>query len=255
MMLKAAGISVSFNGVKLLNDINVGFSAGSLSGILGPNGAGKSTLLRALAGLQKTEAGIVSLQGTELQNIDGNLRAQTLSYLPQATESHWPLTVERIVSLGRAPFQKGGVLEAEDIRAIELACQQTDISHLLGRPINQLSGGEKARVMLARALATQADVLLADEPVASLDPRHQLETMLLLESLAKAGKTIIVVLHELHLAVRFCDQLVLLNKGLKVCAGKPSAVLSQQNLQDSYAIETIAGQHQGKDWLLPWNTI
>lgn len=255
MMLQAADISVSFNGVKLLNDISVDFSAGSLTGILGPNGAGKSTLLRVLAGLQKTDAGVVSLQGKELHSTDETLRAQTLSYLPQATESHWPLTVERIVSLGRSPFQKGGVLEAEDIRAIELACQQTDISHLLGRPINQLSGGEKARVMLARALATQADVLLADEPVASLDPRHQLEIMLLLESLAKAGKTIVVVLHELHLAVRFCNQLVLLNKGQKVCAGEPSAVLSQQNLQDAYAIETITGQHQGQNWLLPWNIL
>jgi len=255
MTFNALKLNVSVNKTPLLNDISVEFQAGSLTGIIGPNGAGKSTLLRVLAGLQETQSGDVLLESTPIGNISKKLLAQKISYLPQSTECHWPLTVERVVSLGRFPHQTGAYLSSDDIKAVDDACDKADIAHLIGRPINQLSGGEKARVMLARTLATQADIILADEPIASLDPQHQLEIMTLLQSLARAGKTVILVLHELHYAIRYCDKLILLNKGLKVCDGESSSVLSTQNLQNIYAINSISGLHQNTPWVLPWASL
>jgi len=255
MSLKVSKLNVAVDNVTLLKDINVEFQAGSLTGIIGPNGAGKSTLLRVLAGLQKKQSGDVLLDNIPIDEIAKKSRAQKISYLPQTPECHWPLTVERVVSLGRFPYQTTNKLSSDDIKAIDDACRKADITHLIGRPINQLSGGEKARVMLARALATQADILLADEPIASLDPRHQLEIMTLLQSLASVGKTVILVLHELHFAIRYCDRLVLLDKGIKVSNGEPSSVLSTENLQNTYAINSISGQHQNMPWLLPWDSL
>jgi len=255
MTLRTSKLIVKVNNSTLLNNISVNFSAGKLTGIIGPNGAGKSTLLRTLAGLQTQQHGNIFLDDKPTHEISKKTLAQTISYLPQSPECHWALTVERVVSLGRFPYQTGRHLNQKDINAIKEACYATDIQHLVERPIHQLSGGEKARVMLARALATQADILLADEPIVSLDPRHQLEIMALLQTIARTGKTIVLVLHELHFVMRYCDELILLDKGLKIDEGDPPSVLTPQNLRSVYGIDSISGQHQNKNWLLPWNPL
>jgi iron complex transport system ATP-binding protein len=139
------------------------------------------------------------------------------------------------------------------MQAVEQAIKDADIEHLVGRSVNELSGGERARVMLARALATQSDILLADEPIASLDPRHQIEVMALLQLLANKGKTVIVVLHELHLAMRYCDSLALLNNGQVVSEGAAEAVLTPDNLHSVYGIDALHGNNKGENWVLPWS--
>ena len=252
MSLTALNIRVNLSGKHILKYINVEFPKGKLIRLIGPNGAGKSTLLRVLAGLQMIETGSISLNGKAIQNVPLLELAKKITYLPQTGECHWPMSVERVVMLGRYPHVDSHHAADVDMRAVEQAIKEADVKHLVGRSVKELSGGELARVMLARALATQSDVLLADEPIVSLDPRHQIEVMALLKSLANKGKTVVIVLHELHLAMRYCDTMVLLDKGLKVSEGKPKDVLTLENLQAVYAIDALFGKHQGSEWVLPW---
>jgi iron complex transport system ATP-binding protein len=252
MSLIASNIRVKLSGKNILNDINVEFPAGQLVGLIGPNGAGKSTLMRVLAGLQMVESGNISLNDQHLHHLSRLELAKKITYLPQTGECHWPMTVERVVMLGRYPHVDSHHLNDVNMQAVEQAIKDADIEHLVGRSVNELSGGERARVMLARALATQSDILLADEPIASLDPRHQIEVMALLQLLANKGKTVIVVLHELHLAMRYCDSLVLLDNGQKVSEGSPIDVLTEKNLQEVYGVDAIFGSHKGDHWVLPW---
>lgn len=252
MSLAVSDINVTLSGKRILKDVSVNFPTGKVIGLLGPNGAGKSTLMRVLAGLQMIESGKITLNNHPLQTIPRLELAKKITYLPQTGECHWPMTVERVVMLGRHPYVDTHHLDNVNMSAVEQAIKEVDIEHLIGRSVNELSGGERARVMLARALATQSDILLADEPIVSLDPRHQIEVMALLHALAEKGKTIIVVLHELHLAMRYCDSLVLLDNGRKVSEGLPKTVLSTDNLQTVYGVDAIYGEHHGSDWVLPW---
>ena len=252
MSLVASNIAVSLSGHSILKNMSIQFPAGKLTGLIGPNGAGKSTLMRALAGLLPIESGVIRLAGKDIQALQAIELAKQITYLPQLGECHWPLTVERVVMLGRHPHNDGHHADSLSLQAVEKAIKEVDIEHLVGRSVNELSGGERARVMLARALATESPILLADEPIVSLDPRHQIEVMALLQALAKKGKTVIVVLHELHLAMRYCENLVLLNNGVKASEGIANDVLTIENMQAVYGVDAIFGEHQGSHWVLPW---
>jgi len=252
MSLSLSNVYVSFSGKRILENISLDIAAGKIIGLIGPNGAGKSTLIRVLAGLQHVDAGQMTINNHPIKNIPQLELAKKITYLPQTAQCHWPMTVERVVMLGRHPHEDIHRTDNVDMRAVEAAIKDADITHLIGRPVNELSGGERARVMLARALATQSDILLADEPIVSLDPRHQIEVMALLKLLAAQGKTIIVVLHELHLAMRYCDELIMLNDKQVVSKGVPSVVLTKENLHKVYGVDAIFGEHNGKKWVLPW---
>jgi iron complex transport system ATP-binding protein len=254
-MLRVNNISLKFSDTTVLDDVSIGFEKGNIIGLIGPNGAGKSTLLRVLAQLQKPDVGTIEIDGVNATKIASNNFAKKVTYLPQTGVCHWPLTVERLVALGRYPHQDSQQLSELDMQAVEQAIVETDIVHLIGRSVNTLSGGERARVMLARALATQADILLADEPIVALDPRHQIDVMVLLKALAQKGKTVVVVLHELHLAMRYCDELVLLDKGVTIAEGQPNAVLTTENLHNVYGVSAIFGEKSGENWVLPWNIL
>ncbi len=186
-MLRVNNISLKFSDTTVLDDVSIGFEKGNIIGLIGPNGAGKSTLLRVLAQLQKPDVGTIEIDGVNATKIASNNFAKKVTYLPQTGVCHWPL------ALGRYPHQDSQQLSELDMQAVEQAIVETDIVHLIGRSVNTLSGGERARVMLARALATQADILLADEPIVALDPRHQIDVMVLLKALAQKGKTVVVV--------------------------------------------------------------
>ncbi|PCI21471.1 MAG: cobalamin/Fe3+-siderophore ABC transporter ATP-binding protein [Piscirickettsiaceae bacterium] len=253
MSLVVSDINVNLSAKKILKGISTEFAENQLIGLIGPNGAGKSTLLRVLAGLQMIESGKVELNSQRLQDLSNLNLAKKITYLPQTHECHWPMTVERVVMLGRYPHVDSHRLDDVNMQAVEQAIKDVDIEHLVGRSVNELSGGERARVMLARALATQSDILLADEPIVSLDPRHQIEVMALLKTLAEKGKTVIVVLHELHLAMRYCDSLVLLNKGKVASEGTPENVLTPEYMSTIYGVDAIYGEHLGCSWILPWS--
>lgn len=222
--------------------------SGELIGLIGPNGAGKTTLLKTIAGLLKPAKGEMQLDGKSLTAYSTEQRARKIAYLAQERAAHWPLTVERIVSLGRFPHLAPWQQPAEaDIEIVHQAMKETDVLQYRDRRITHLSGGEQMRALLARALAVQAPVLLVDEPVAALDPAHAISVMQALQRNAAGGNAVIAVLHDLTLAARFCDQLVLMHRGRVVANGKPDEVLTEKNLREVYGI----GLWQNDDSELP----
>ena len=236
-------VEVRLGNRRIVSGISAELEAGSLIGVIGPNGAGKSTLIRALMGLLPLSGGSVRIDGQTIGKISRQAMAQQLAYLPQGQVLHWPLTVERMVALGRlphlTPFSR---LSDSDHAVIEQAMERADVIHLRGRDATELSGGERARAMLARALAVGAKGLVADEPLASLDPGHQIDVMELLAQEARGGALVVAVLHDLTMAARYCDQLLLVDKGHLVADGAPAEVLAPARLSDVYGIRVFIGE-------------
>jgi iron complex transport system ATP-binding protein len=253
MRITADGILVTVDAATLLDNVSVSVEPGQLLGLVGPNGAGKSTLLRVLAGLRACARGVVRYDGRSRSELRPQRLSQHLGYLAQRGPIAWPLTVERLVALGRLPHaQAWRSHDAQAAAAIDAALIDTDTLHLRHRVVDTLSGGELARALLARALAVGGAALLADEPVAELDPYHQLQVMDILRARADSGQTVIVVLHEITLAARFCDRLVLLDSGRVAAAGSPAEVLTDQNLHKTYRVRALRGECDGTRYVLPW---
>lgn len=237
---------------RILQDISCDLPTGQFVALVGPNGAGKSSLLRCLTGLITDYGGSLRYAGRDLADMDRIQRARQLTYLEQDAECHWPMTVAHVVALGRLPFRpKGGRISQACRQHIEAALKDTDLTALGSRRVDQLSGGERRRVLLARALATQADILLADEPIAGLDPAHQLRMMRLLKSRAARGMLIVIVLHDLSLAARFCDRVLLLEQGRLVADGPPADIFTPSQLARTYGIEAHVDQLHGIPVILP----
>ena len=254
MELRGEDMAVRFGAFSALDGVTLALAPGELVGLIGPNGSGKSTLLRALLGLQPLAAGRVTVDGTPRDHVDRRQLARRLAYLPQGGEAQWPLDVYNLVALGRlphrAPWRGPG---PADHAAVERALARTATTHLARRTVSSLSGGERLRVHLARVLAGEPATLLADEPVAALDPYHQLAAMGLLRDHAAQGHGVLVVLHDLTLAARFCHRLVLLAEGRVVADGPPPAVLTAAHLAAAYHIGIHAGDHEGEHYVIPWS--
>lgn len=225
---------------------------GSLVGLLGPNGAGKTTLLRGMTGLMKPAHGEVLMDGLPLDRHPPAARARHMAYLPQAGQVHWPMDVFHTVALGRLPHQTPfDGLSDSDLAAIERALVYTDSLHLAWRPVTALSGGERARVLLARALASEPRILLADEPAAGLDPGHQIDVMQLFRRLAADGAAVVVVLHDLTLAARYCDRVLVMNEGRIHADGAPHDVMTPDVLESCFGIRVFASRAGGELFLVP----
>lgn len=253
--LQCKNLHFSFDKKPLLEDINLSFNQGQFVGLIGANGAGKSTLLQLLLGLLKTQSGEVLLQNTNITNIKRREIAKQLAFVPQSIELPFAFTVQQLVAMGRNPYLGPFELEtAQDKTLIEQAMQQTDILHLQHRLVNTLSGGEKQRVIIARALAQQSPTILLDEPIASLDICHQLTTLQLIQSLTDSGKTAIAALHDLNLAARYCDRLILIGKrengttGI-ISDGSPAQVLTAENLKNQFSIRADINIENNKTYL------
>ena len=256
MRIEANGIAIAFDGKPILSGIDLSLRPGELVGLIGANGAGKTTLLRILADLLPPAAGTVLYDGTSARKLGRRVLAGRLAFLAQGGSVQWQMRAEAVVALGRLPHRRPFAdLTEADRAAIASAFAATDASAFRERSLDSLSGGERMRVLLARALAVEAEMLLADEPLVGLDPRHQLEAMALFKRIAAAGTGVVVVLHDLSLAGRFCDQLVLLDQGRILADGPPSAVLDDANLARAFGIAVARGDHDGKQFVLPWQAL
>jgi iron complex transport system ATP-binding protein len=253
MRVAAEEISVRFGRRTILERVSITVTSGEMVGLVGPNGAGKTTLLRTLAGLIDCDAGRVLCDARDISAIPAEARARRIACLFQAIPAGWPMPAEEIVALGRLPHRLPfGGLRAADHEAIDRAMEATDTLHLRGRPDSALSSGERMRVLLARALAVEAEFLLADEPVTALDPGHSLDTMALLRGLARAGTGVVAVLHDLTLAARYCDRVVMLDAGHIIADGPPSTALTDGVLRNAFGIEPVRGMVAGEAYLIPW---
>ncbi|MBV9076875.1 MAG: ABC transporter ATP-binding protein [Methylobacteriaceae bacterium] len=254
MTLRTEGLSVTLGGRRVLADVTLDLPAGRLAAIVGPNGAGKTSLLRALAGLVGSR-GRIFLGASELSGLGTRARARLVAYLPQGHVAHWPLPARDIVALGRFPHggRDPGRLGPGDREAVAQAMRVTGTTALADRPVTVLSGGERARVALARVFAAGAPLVLADEPTAALDPRHQIEVMRALQARARAGATVLAVTHDLGLAARFADEVVVLQDGALVAAGSPDAALADQVLARVFGIEAFRAERDGAPVLVPWS--
>lgn len=236
----------------VLHGVSASLTAGKLVGIIGPNGAGKSTLVRAMLGLVPAASGQVMLDDCAVSTIPRVQMARCIAYLPQGQTLHWPLSVERLVALGRlphlAPFSR---LADEDRAAVERAMTRADVQHLRHRDATHLSGGERARALLARALAVEARALIVDEPLGALDPGHQMEVMELLRRQADGGALVIAVLHDLSMATRFCDRVLLMDEGRLVADGTPLDVLTAPRIASVYRMSVWTGEVEGQRAIVP----
>lgn len=248
-MLQARQLEVRRGACTVLRGIDVELRGGRVMGVLGANGAGKSTLLSALCGELPTAAGEVLLNGRALGSWPDLARAQHLAVLPQQSTLSFAFRVEEVVAMGRLPHSTGQQLDAEIVQAALLA---VDSQHLCGRSYLQLSGGERQRVHLARVLAqlwpgTAGQVLLLDEPTSMLDPLHQHSILQAVRRFADQGGAVLLIVHDLNLAARYCDDLLLLDKGGVFSSGSPKHVLRADVLYQVFGLEVLVQQHPERE--------
>ena len=251
--LAAQQLDVKLAGRTVLNDVSLSLPSAQLVALVGPNGAGKTTLLRALAGLVPS-TGTVEVGGDRLSSLSLRERAKRFGYLPQGHLVHWPLPAKDVVALGRYPHgaTDPARLSARDEQAVLRAMQATNVVEFAERPVTELSGGERSRVALARVLAVEAPIVLADEPTASLDPRYQIDVMINLRGAADRGVLVVVVTHDLGLAARFADTVLVLSAGRLVAQGKPAQALSEQIMADVFRISAFRADYRTAAVILPW---
>lgn len=228
----------------IVQDVHCALARG-LVGLVGPNGSGKTTLLRALAGVAPYR-GSVMWNGRELSKLAPRERARAIAYLPQLASVSWPVSSANLVALGRIPHGDG--THDSGRAAVSRAIAATGIAHLEARRVDTLSGGERARVLLARALCVEAPVLIADEPIAALDPRFQIETVHLLRQIADQGRLVIAAFHDMALAARFSDRVLVMQAGRLAADGTPDTVLDAERIAATFGLKQAGSDRFGPIW-------
>lgn len=245
-LLSVRSLSFGYPGRAVLEGVSFDVRAGELVGVVGANGCGKSTLLHTVLGTHVPQAGEVRLGGAPVLRLSARERARQLTMVLQDTHTGFAMRVWDLVALGRTPYlPRFGGLRPADARAVEQALIATDSERFAGRPVGELSGGERQRVHLARAIAQEPQLLLLDEPTASLDVAHQLEALALVRGFVEAGRSALVALHDLSLATRFCDRVLVLHAGLLHAEGPPARVLDASLVGNVFGVR--AEVHRGQD--------
>ena len=243
-ILYGTGLGFERGGRWILDDVSVAVEPGKVLALVGPNGSGKSTLLRCLAGLWQVNKGTVLLAGEDLRHLRRQDIARQVTYVPQETKLEFEFTVREIVLMGRYAHRGRFDRETEGDRlAAEDAMRRADVAHIADRSVTQLSGGERQRVLIARSLATRAQILLLDEPTANLDVDHGLDVLELCRSLADEGHAVAIATHDLNAVSRFVDHVGLIDAGRVIAIGTPREVLTNENLERAFHVrsETLIG--------------
>ena len=241
-MISFHSLTSGYGPCHVLQSVSASAVAGECIALIGPNGSGKSTLLKTLCGIIPARSGRITLNDRSLRDLPLKNRARQIAYLAQSREALPSMTVEEVVRLGRAPYRGGlGKISPEGEDAITSALTRAQLNNYTSRRFDSLSGGEQARVLLARALTVEAPILLADEPIAALDPFYQLSMMQILKAEATSGKTVITALHDLSLAAQFADSIWIMHQGNIIADGTPEDVLNAENLKTVFGIKLPEG--------------
>lgn len=237
-MLQAEHITVGYDGNTILSELSVRLPKGKITALIGPNGCGKSTLLKALSHILTPSSGNVMLNGETVHGMPEKAVAQKISLLPQTLVNPEGITVQQLVEYGRTPYlSHWGRLSEEDRIQVAMAMEETGVVDLAERPLEALSGGQRQRVWIAMILAQNTDIVMLDEPTTYLDLSHQVELMNMMRAMNDKGKTVIVVLHDLNQACRYCDHLVVLKEGAIVTEGEPGTVFNSELLNDVFNLK------------------
>jgi len=254
-LLKADGISFAYETEPVICDVSLSIQAGEFLGIIGPNGSGKSTLLKLMAGLLQPDARNVLFRGADLKASSRKKLAQSMAWIPQEQSMPFPFKVAEIVMMGRHPYLSAFTFESEnDFDIVRRAMEKTQTSGFAQRRFNEISGGEKQRVLLASAIAQEPEVMLLDEPTSALDLKYQVELLRILQDLNSARNvTVVLAMHDLHLASKYCRRLVLLKDGRVVRDGTPDEVLQKKILEDVYevAVKIFRDESDGSFMISP----
>tara|TARA_R110001583_G_scaffold19938_1_gene77362 strand:+ start:833 stop:1597 length:765 start_codon:yes stop_codon:yes gene_type:complete len=237
-MISTENLTIAYGDNIIIEDLSLTVQQGKITALIGPNGCGKSTLLKGLARINKASAGQVLLNNQLLSSFADKQLAQKMSLLPQVLITPEGITVQRLVEYGRSPYiSHWGKLGNVDKNIVADAMQETQVSEFATQSVESLSGGQRQRAWIAMILAQDTDIVMLDEPTTYLDLSHQIELMKLMQAMKDKGKTVIVVLHDLNQACRYCDHLVVMKQGKVVTEGAPESVFTEQLLRDVFSLE------------------
>ncbi len=243
------GLTFRYGDRQAVDGVDLAIQPAEMLGIVGPNGAGKSTLMSVLAGVRSPYEGSCRFDGREIAEWNRRALARRVAFIPQSLRLEFPFTAEQVVFMGRTPHCRGLFETEADRAAVQQALELTDAAQFIGRPFGELSGGEKQRVVLASALAQEPEVLLLDEPTTFLDLKHQLGLYDLLRKLARQGKAVVAVTHDLNLAATYSDRLVVMACGQKVADGPPTEVLRAEMVRGVFGAEVqVIQTESGRPW-------
>ena len=246
----ATGVGVSLDGHRILSNIDLAVAPGEVVALVGPNGAGKSTLLAAISGDVPTDTGSIEIAGRALADYRHLELARERAVLTQDNQLSFPFTVSQVVAMGRSPWTRTDRFDEDEV-AIAQAMLAVDIDHLADRRFTSLSGGEKARVSLARVLAQRTPIVMLDEPTAALDLRHQEDVMRAVRTLASAGTAVLVVVHDLSLAAAYADRVAIIAQGTLIAAGSPEQVLTAAQVSSVYGLPVEVSLASGRPVVVP----
>lgn len=239
-IVDVSDVSVQLGSVQALDAVSVEVQRGEFMGVIGPNGAGKTTMLRTISGVLDPSHGSVVVDGHDVTDLPSKASSRLVAVVPQQTSLQFEFDVREVVEMGRTPYRRRVQLDAaEDGHIVDRAMEQTQVAGFEARDIGEVSGGERQRVLLARALAQDTPVMLLDEPTASLDINHQIRTLEIVKSLVGEGKTVMAPIHDLNLAAHYCDRLLLLSEGRRTALGPPDEVLTEDHLESAFGTDAV----------------
>ncbi|MCF8366931.1 MAG: ABC transporter ATP-binding protein [Bacteroidales bacterium] len=247
--IRVEGLNFSYRTKKVIKELDLIFDSGKITALIGPNGSGKSTLIKCVGGILPVKNKAVFIDDKDLTLLSGNTKARLMGYVPQQERQVFSSTVFETILMGRKPYL-GWSPVAGDYEIINHVLLQLDLESISGEYLNELSGGQRQRVLIGRALAQQPEILLLDEPTANLDLKHQLEVMQILKRLAAMGLTIIIAVHDLNLAAKYCDRVVMLENG-RIFASGDKQIFTTENIRKLYEVETEIMEKNGSKVIIP----
>jgi iron complex transport system ATP-binding protein len=253
-MLSIDSLFFGYKKRTILNDISLGLHKGEILSIVGPNGTGKTTLLKCIAGINKPDSGTVRINGQDAFQMHRRDHAKCIGYVPQSSPSKFPITVFEAVLMGRRPYITWKPTKT-DFKKTAQVIESMNLKDIALQDFDRLSGGQKQKVLLARAIAQDTDYLLLDEPTSNLDLKHQLEVLEMLTGLVKTNQVAaILAMHDLNLASRFSHRMVMMTDGQIFCSGTPRKIMTPENIRSVYGVQAIVRQNNGHPYILPTGT-